>query len=118
MAIFFLDSGIIEGVQDHTRRYLLKSKMVTLLFLFFITLSSSVKSHAFELGKIQREELYKMGQQRVHELVEYSQKTRKNIQTGRDIAGKTEEEIFWIEKFEKLMNDTSDTDYLQKALEL
>ena len=94
----------------------MKSKLATLLFLSLMIFSTN--SRANDFGQLDESTQFELEQQRVMELVGSASDTRASINQGRSLAGDTEEEIAWANEFDKLMNDNSDVDYLEKSLEL
>lgn len=78
----------------------------------------SSSSRASDFGQLDESTQFELEQQRVMELIGSASDTRASINQGRSLAGDTEEEIAWSNEFDKLMNDNSEVDYLEKSLEL
>lgn len=84
---------------------------LTALFLTPSTLADS-------LGQLESDKLISLHEERVHNLVANSVDIRSSIETGRSIAGVSEQDQKWAQEFNDLMSDESEKDYLGMALEL
>lgn len=92
-------------------------KAITLLSLI-LTVSTFSPALAENFGQIDSEKLISLEEERVHNLVASSADIRKSIETGRSVAGQSEQDEKWASEFEGLMKDNQEKDYLGMALSL
>lgn len=73
---------------------------------------------ADSLGQLESQSLISLHEERVHNLVANSADIRSSIETGRSVAGVSEDDQKWAQEYQDLMQDNAEKDYLGMALKL
>jgi DNA-binding HxlR family transcriptional regulator len=96
----------------------LKRMTKTLVALSLSAIMFTPNTLADTLGQIDQSSLISLQEERVHNLVANSADIRSSIETGRSVAGVSENDQKWAQEYQNLMQDESEKDYLEMALKL